>query len=606
MKQENNDIQSSTGRIAIIMAVIVGLLALLGGGSWFYLNSTQQAAAASFINARDAAAEADWTRVVRETDAMLAQPAFAQQHTAEAYGLRGIAKFYQNDGSARADFDQALAVDSSLTELYAYRALLLFQLDVDDAALADTGQALANSESLTPYLQTQLQAESALAMTGRPEGIEAAANALNQPGYLTDSQLSQMAAIVALADPAGRLEEVELALTADPNALEATQQAALKGELALAFAVRGDDAATLRTIDEALGLSGEIDPALGAALLETKARILLDNGNLDGAIEAANAASGYQADISLPLSLAAFQAYQAFDYDRAIAKADEALAINGEDPLAHQVKGSALAWQAELVPALESLDAALVLNPESVETLAMRAFAHYYMDDYAGMTADIETLIEMAPTAPASLWAQAIGAYSISNHPAIQPLMDAAIEQDGTRPEFFVWRSRGYEREADLKLLEADLDTALSLNPNDLFTLYDRTSLPREVYDYPTYVDELKAFVEQHPNFPSGYGKLAEGLVSIDELDKAQVNLDKGLELFPESLYLRRVEGILLSAREEYDAARAIFNELVENEHEELAALSDFIFLEIQADNIAAARNLYERAAAKRPDSIYF
>ena len=491
--------QKSRRGFWIILFVLVILIA--GGvGGLFVIQSQEETAIA---DGRTAIGNGDWTSAVSAFDRALdVQPAFLRQQSSLAQGLRGLARYQQGSlDQALADLDAALAADGEMFDLLAYRSDLHYQQGNFTAALADSATVLAQADLLPEHLLARLHANQSLILESQGDvagaQTEAAATLMYYP-YLVDEQINRLQAIQARA--AFAVGDWENAVPASRAALEIADElsAAALAELyagqAAVFYERADLNAALAVSDEALARQDQLDEAAQLALYQMRAQIAWTQGDMETAIAEAEAAAALDESLPLPYAYRAWQAYLAFDEATALEAAAAALDLDSDNALAYRVQGLVTAWQGHAPEAIADLQKALELDPQDVEAAAMLAYLAYDLNDEELMEIAVSQAVSADPNAPATLWAQTQQLTLNYDWKEAQPLIDAAIALDSSRPEYYVSRFWIYHttKERQTEGL-TDLEAALALDPQWAPALIAKATVLQNQF----MADEAKELIDQ-------------------------------------------------------------------------------------------------------------
>ncbi|MCA9874716.1 MAG: tetratricopeptide repeat protein [Anaerolineales bacterium] len=545
-----------------------GVLAvlLLAAAGIAYLVSEQNAEAARWQQAQTAVQEGAWSVVEQILEEQLAlRPAFALHYTAEAYGLRGVARYKQgNLEGALADLNEALRQDANLMDLYAYRALIL--AGTDKGAAATDAQTAVDSGLLPPYLAAQMQ----VLLAGTDQSAMAAA--LTQSGYLSDEQVTDL--VLALVAEYGIDQEpaqvVEIANTVLNHEIASTaeQHARLSYAAAMARQALGDEDTAVVHAEKALAQSEGLSDAERVALHILRANWYAAQGDLETAVAQAQAAAELDGTITLHTALEAWQAYRAFDMETAVTSAESVLqtAVAGDPArqIAQRTLGAVTTWQGTPQAALEMLDAALAANPDDIEARALRVHNLLLSSQWDAAEAEAATLTEVAPTAPASLWGQASVAMYLGDPELAYVLLNQAIAQDATRPEFYALRAETYRKTVELGKAAEDLDAALALYPQFADALESRQYLLLDQYDYEQLAETAGQVVELYPDSPVGYLlQAAYYLEVVGHKEEALKQAEEAIVRNPDSVRGYLLRGRVYLLLNELEKARADYERVL-------------------------------------------
>ncbi len=301
-----------------------------------------------------------------------------------------------------------------------------------------------------------------------------------------------------------------------------------------------------------------------------RTRIYAEQGDREAALRAGAEAQQHDAQFGLPYALQAEQAYLANDYPAALSAAGAAIARDDTLALAYRVRGSVRAWAYDLEAAAADLDRALSLQPADAEGQAVRAWIALEQGDWAAAEAAAEQAQAAAPESAAALWAQAMLELERYAYSGARTHIDAAIDLDAARAEFYVTRAQSYHLTADDGRVLEDLEQALELRPNYLPALagmgwwhvqqHDtndsaadgqrlldlnagyadgyllQAEYHRRRYDGEKQLAAAQQAIDANPGLARPY--IARGYYYFDQeaLDKARQDFEHALELHPRSV----------------------------------------------------------------------
>ena len=581
----------------IVLLLVVALIALV--------LSAQSKENAQWLQAQVAAEEGAWAFAEQSLDAQLAlQPAFALRRAAEAQGLRGIARYEQgNLAGALADLNEALAQDANLMDVYAYRALT--QIETDKEAARADAQTAVNSGLLSDYLQAQMQM--ILAGSGDADIIAAA---LSSPEYLTDAQVAELtlAQIAEIEEP-DQIVAATTAVLGREFTLQPAQIAGLAYAAAIAHQALGETDAAFLQAEKALAQEDGLIDSERAALYLLRAEWYEAHGELATAVAEAQAAADLDDTVTLHLALQAWQAYRDFDLATAKASAEALLETATADTLSSQIAHRTLGGVATLQDtprlALAALDSALAVNPNDVEARALRVHNLLRVSEWDAAAADVNILAETAPSAPASLWAQAAVAMTNGDGELAHVLLDQAIAQDEAHPEYYTLRATTFRLTQDRNLALADLEAALALYPDYLFGLESRQYLLVDQYQTQELEEAARQLIDMYPDSPVGYYLL--GAYYLDEAGDKEAALAQAEEVIarnPENARGYLLRGRIHFQMREFAAAQADYEQALALDPDSPSARSGLAEIARQQDNLDTAVSLAEENVELYPRSL--
>mgnify|MGYP002713096671 CR=1 FL=1 len=550
---EQNNPQPTSSKKWVWIALGGLLLLLVIGLGWGTITKNKEDA--MWQDAQQAAENGDWALVVETISEQLAiQPAFLQSYTAEALGLRGVARTHLGEtDAALADLNEAIAADENLIDLYAYRALLQ-----KDTETAKTDAETAVSNNLLPaHLAAQMQF--VLVDTSDSNTIDAV---LAESDLLTDTQLAelylaQLENYLAVEDEDAQLELIAT-VSAQQFEVSPANQAALHTAIAkLALAANENDIAFAHTA-AALTLAEHLDEASIANLHRAQAGLYLIQGDLEKAISEAELAN-YDALIH---ALQGWAAYLAFDNETAVAEAETALETAAEESTAARIAyltlGAVATWQGAFQRANESLDKAIAIKACDVEARALRIYNYLNLFQYDAAAADVNYLIEHAPYKPASLWAQAEFAMSQRDYELSNVLIDQALAQDDTRPEYFVSLAKSYSLTEDEQRELDDIAKALTLNPDFAPAITFDAIVRFSQNEIDNYDEIAQQMIDQYPEWSLGENMMAEYFYyTLGDSEEALRWINEAIEINPDFIFNYLTRADINYWNGEYDAAQA-------------------------------------------------
>ena len=302
--------------------------------------------------------------------------------------------------------------------------------------------------------------------------------------------------------------------------------------------------------------------------------IYLQQGKSDLALASAGEAQELDETLALPYTLQAVDAYRRNLPIEAEKAARAALERDDDQAPALRVLGSLQAWRSEYQAALENLNKALELDPEDQNALIERAVVYFHLDQISDFRADAQTILALDTTSPGALMIQALQADLAHQPQKAYDFANQAVQLDGSRPEYYYLRASLFpttEKENQGKL--ADLARALELNP-DLYLaqwmnltirweMYEQVDLVAEagrlrqaapelgagyalmIADFTRQMDLAQAldwanrYVEAMPALNHPYATRAGVYILQQEYEKAQADLEKALEITPDSASIR-------------------------------------------------------------------
>jgi tetratricopeptide (TPR) repeat protein len=352
--------------------------------------------------------------------------------------------------------------------------------------------------------------------------------------------------------------------------LQPAQTARLAHAAAIAQQALGAaDAAFLHAttaLAEAEGLTNEEQ----ATLHQLRAEWYMAQGDLATAVVEAQTAAELNDAITLHLALQAWQDYLAFDLAAAQTAAETILAAAPDDSLSAQLAQRTLGGVATLQerprPALVALDAALLANPDDIEALALRVQNLMLVSEWEAARTDVARLRAIAPTAPASLWAQALVVMKDNDLELAHVLLDQAIAQDATRPEYYWLRADTYRLTEESERAMEDVAAALALYPQSLYALEVQQALLWDEYNYQELETVGRQLIEWYPDSPSGYrllvvhnlNMIGDEAAALAEADEAVARNPENANAYNLRAWAYNVIGDFAAAQADYEQALAL------------------------------------------------
>jgi tetratricopeptide (TPR) repeat protein len=326
--------------------------------------------------------------------------------------------------------------------------------------------------------------------------------------------------------------------------------------------------------------------------------IYLKHGLFDEALALANEAQKRNDQWGLPYTLQAVQAYRELRYVDALAGAEKALQCPEPMGMAYRVRGSILAWQEDLSGAEADLNQAIQMDENDNAARTMRAMLYFKLDREGEAQADVDAVVATAPDSPDGLWVQAMAALYRNDAARAQDLLNQAIELDGQRPEFYLYRSLTYLHSDQEKDALADLTQALDMHPDwaepiylqavSQFNRYEAVDIGAEadnldglapdglfgsylalgqnvrLMEYDKALGAAEAIITARPGVSDGF--VARGMVYLDqhELDKAGADFDKAAQINPFSSAALAGQAQVAIARRQYPKALEVLAKAVQ------------------------------------------
>lgn len=177
-------------------------------------------------------------------------------------------------------------------------------------------------------------------------------------------------------------------------------------------------------------------------------------------------------------------AYFVADNRQAADLFDEALAVELNEerlidlnvPTAYAYYGEALIFLNDYDGAIEKLNTALEIDPESALAYNHRGYANFFLEDYETAIADLERALELDPSRALAHNDLGLIYRQLENFEASIEAFDNAIELDPDNPVFVDNRGLAHLDADNLEAALADFDRAIELDPDYAIYYYDRAS----------------------------------------------------------------------------------------------------------------------------------
>ncbi|MEM7113114.1 MAG: tetratricopeptide repeat protein [Chloroflexota bacterium] len=625
---------------------LTAVLLLLLGGGWFGATSVRDLEAAHLAAGQAAVDAGDWETAVSELNAAInLRPAFLRQETTAAHALRGIARFHRGTKSAAlSDLSTALAADSNLVDLYAYRADIYYRQGDNEAALVDTEAALAQEALLPSYWQARLHAYRAYILLDQGDSEAALASIeamLPLDTHLSDELLQPLLAIHAQAafvagDHVTALAEADIALALDGGLPEAELVELYVAQTAV-YHEQGNPGLAFAASEGALASDVELDDETITQLQQTQMEIFLAQGDFAGALAVAEELTAVDDSLAQPYALRAQAAYESHDFDGALDQASAALERDENNVLGQRIRGTVNLWQGNLKEALADLDAVLAAEPDNIEALAHRSYIHYFYWRHQEADEDVARLTAVAPDLPITIWATGHQKMVDGKPRFALVLFDQAIALDDSRPEFYLSRAQSYFVTKQNLLEQADLEQALILNPTFVPALVSHAYLdiekgitdnleemtqqvfdlnPDGIYAHDLFVPyhalvtrdseqelaAIEAMITNDPNILGNYVIRGRYYLEKKEYEAAEADFEHVLAVTDQ--YQSAYEGLaqVYSARGEDDLARAQLEKILELRNESLTFRTRLAELEYTMGNREASWAQVHDVLSRDPD----
>jgi tetratricopeptide (TPR) repeat protein len=359
-------------------------------------------------------------------------PAFIQSTIGDLYWELG-----QNPSAAQLAYEEALRLDPSAARPYVGRGRLLASLGDSQRALADFDQAiqLDPTYALAYYERAQVR----FALDLRPEALRDVGLAISLQPQIAEYYLLQ-----------GQLLASDTAWSSVTTALEAALQMGAE--------------------------SPQVHALLGQAYYEL--------GNLDGAIRESNAALGLAVDFA-PAWFVRGQAYLAQnELGSALNDFNQGLSHDPQNAALLAARCAAHARLGDDGAAASDCDSALAVDGQNAAALEQRGMIRYRAGDRAGAGADFLEAVTYAPQ-QSYLAHYYLGFFALQEqrYPEAIAYLTESLSIAPYLGQAYAARGVAYRVLGQWELALADLEQALALMPEDLYSYYELGLVKRFLAD---------------------------------------------------------------------------------------------------------------------------
>jgi tetratricopeptide (TPR) repeat protein len=451
--------------------VVLVLVAVIVGG-YFFIRSNE---IRHLEDARTAISLSDWeTATLSLEQALNTQPAFIRQHVNEAIALRGFSAYQMgNLSTALDDFDQVLVNDNDLIDLLAYRANIHFVQDNQDMSSNDGEAAMKNSELLPDHLLAKLHANQAII-----------------------NDLS--------GDDQAVLAEIEAALVLSQHLKDETLAELYARRASRAYRLGDFDTAS-EDIRFALSFDVILPDELLATILANQAELLYEREQYERVMDASDHALEYEnflPDETLTdLYLKRAQIlYQEGELGAAIGEAQQAASYGEDLALPHALMALQSYLSFEEKQAMDEAEAALTLDDQDALAHRIRGTLLAWQGDAQNALKHLEKSLALEPNDLETL------------------TMSVYVQLELN----------------DLEAAEADLARAIDLDPNNPATIWAKAMVHEHNYEFKTARTLLDQAIAKDENRPEFYTLRSHTYRLTEEMEDANVDLERALELNPE------------------------------------------------------------------------
>lgn len=255
---------------------------------------------------------------------------------------------------------------------------------------------------------------------------------------------------------------------------------------------------------------------------------------------------------------------------------------------------------------LKYLNRAIDSAPDEVEAYRIRAILHANMDDYSAALADINKALEALPN-DTELWLQKINLHDLTgDKKATIQAFEAWVVLDTDDANRYAKLGDFYERQQDYAAAETAYTQAIEKELyGDYAAIHSYLSRGWTRYYQDKLVeakDDFNTVIDLDAQMTTAYLGLAETSVKAGHANAAQMQLDLGIDVVAQDAWvLYNKKGVLLAQDQNWDAAKAAFDALVQDEEEEIQAEGYFSLGKLyqMQDDLQAAYLAWKQAAER-------
>lgn len=295
-----------------------------------------------------------------------------------------------------------------------------------------------------------------------------------------------------------------------------------------------------------------------------------------------------------PYFLRAIAKYNLEDYIGARRDADRAVELNPFLPDAWEVRGVAEQCMGNNAEAIANYQRALELLPHNRQLLFNKAIAEEAADRFEAADSTYEELLEFYPRFDAAYVGRAQLNLHRADTIAARADLDRALEINDNSVGALVIRAALAE---DPALALADMDRAVTLQPDRTFLRVNRAVARYRANDFNGAIDDLDYVLQQEPlNYEALFNR-AMLRAELADNDRALRDLDRALELRPSDLRARLNRAMVLLAKGEYKGAMADVRAVTDVYPEMFAAIALRGQINQAAGNTAGAQADFRMAS---------
>jgi eukaryotic-like serine/threonine-protein kinase len=237
-------------------------------------------------------------------------------------------------------------------------------------------------------------------------------------------------------------------------------------------------------------------------------------------------------------------------------------------------------------------------NPDDTEWLSRRGSVFAKLNQPEKALADFNRAIEADPTNLKHYWARVEFHYSQENYRALVDEYTQMIALDPANATMFNNRGVAYYRLGDFSAAIADYSKAIELEPSVALHRSNRAHVYERLHRSQEAMDDINAALTLAPHMHL-YFVLCRIHLDLGRYQEALEALDRGIEKFPEELFLRRARIDVLTRLKRYDDLSVEWSACVDRAKipkDKVNALLDRGRLQRQVGRLSAAESDFRLA----------
>lgn len=249
-----------------------------------------------------------------------------------------------------------------------------------------------------------------------------------------------------------------------------------------------------------------------------------------GVLQRVNSLPEVRADILARQGQAAFEAE---DFQRAVDRYSEALALAGEKPRLYDARALANLRLRKVDAALADVSRALEIAPRDAWSLHVRATILWAIGRFDEAERDCGELWKMPDLAPLSASLCAEIALARGDAGTARARVGRVLEKEPAHVPALLIRARVRQGAGELDDALADLDHVLRLEPDDADALNSRGWLRVERGDFAGGRDDAERSLARRPDDPNTLGTRCFALAGLGDREAARRDCTRAVELAP-------------------------------------------------------------------------